>query len=208
MFFKRFKGFLGIINSANALAFKSFLLYLTNLWASVATKVKLSELNWKKTPLITGLKSSFPEANIVELIAFAKTILEILVLDGLSSVMVFGNWSPSVYAKAYFPWFELISMVLLSSTVKVSGCSGNVFNVSIRSFDGIATEPLLELSTSIDEIIVVSRSLEVIFNLEPSKSNKKWSKTGIVFEVFITPPRTWSFFKSVLLETMNFIGYK
>ena len=74
--------------------------------------------------------------------------------------------------------------MLLSSTVKVSGCSGNVFNVSIRSFEGIATEPLLELSTSIDDIIVVSRSLEVIFNLEPSKSNKKWSKTGIVFEVF------------------------
>ena len=41
----------------------------------------------------------------------------------------------------------------------------------------------------------------------PSKSNKKWSKTGIVFEVFITPPRIWSFFKSVLLETMNFIDY-
>ena len=28
------------------------------------------------------------------------------------------------------------------------------------------------------------KKLEVIFNLEPSKSNKKWSKTGIVFEVF------------------------
>ena len=49
-------------------------------------------------------------------------------LEGLSRVIVFGNWSPSVYAKAYFPWFELISTVLLSSTVKVSGCSGNVFN--------------------------------------------------------------------------------
>ena len=148
MFFNRFKGFLGIINSASVEALISFLLYLTSLWASVATKVKLSELNWKNTPLITGLKSSFPEAKIVEFMALAKTLLEILVLDGLSKVIVLGNWSPSVYAKAYLPWFELISTVLFSSTVNVRGCSGKVFKVSIKSFDGIATDPLLELSTS------------------------------------------------------------
>jgi len=77
--------------------------------------------------------------------------------------------------------------------------------VSIKSFEGIATEPLLELSTLIEEIIVVSRSLEVILSVELSRSNKKWSSTGIVLDVFITPPKTCSFFKRVLLDTMNFI---
>ena len=40
---------------------------------------------------MTGLKSSFPEANIVELIALDKTLLEIFVDEGLSRFIVFGN---------------------------------------------------------------------------------------------------------------------
>ena len=80
-----------------------------------------------------------------------------------------------------------------------------VEKVSIKSFEGIATEPLLELSTLIDEIIVVSRSLDVILSVELSRSNKKWSNTGIVLDVFITPPKICNFFRRLLLETMNFI---
>ena len=43
--FKIFKGFLGIMNSADSFAEISSRVYLTSLWASVATKVKLSEEN-------------------------------------------------------------------------------------------------------------------------------------------------------------------
>ena len=79
--------------------------------------------------------------------------------------------------------------------------------VSIKSLEGIANSPLLVLSTVIDEIIVVSRSLDVIISFELSSWNKKWSRIGIVLEEFITPPRSWSFFCNELLETINFIGF-
>jgi hypothetical protein len=57
--------------------------------------------------------------------------------------------------------------------VNVNGCSGNVLRVSIKSFEGIANSPLLVLSTEIDDIIVVSKSLDVIVNFELSSWNKK-----------------------------------
>ena len=205
--FNKFNGFFGMINSAVSEALISDLEYLTSLCASVATNVIDSVENWKNTPLITGLKSSFPDAKIHELIAFCKTLLGILVVDGSSRLTVFGNWSPSAYASAYFPWLELISTILLSSTVNVNGCSGNVLRVSIKSLEGIANSPLLVLSTVIDDIIVVSKSLDVIVNLELSSWNKKWSKIGIVLEELITPPRIWSFFCNELLETINFISF-
>jgi hypothetical protein len=51
----------------------------------------------------------------------------------------FGNSSPGAYAKAYLPEFELISIVLFSSTVKVNG----VLRISNSNFAGTATLPLL-----------------------------------------------------------------
>ena len=131
--------------------------------------------------------------------------VERLAEDGLSRVIAFGKLSPLSYASLYFPWFEFISIILFSSTVKVNGWSGNVLRVSINNFDGIAKEPLTLLSTSIDEIIVVSKSLDVIVNFELSKSNKKWSKTGMVLFTLITPLRICSFFNNALLDTINFI---
>jgi hypothetical protein len=41
-------------------------------------------------------------------------------------------------AKAYLPEFELISIVLFSSTVKVNGCSGKVLDLN-SNFAGTAT---------------------------------------------------------------------
>ena len=70
--FRICKGFFGIINSDTLLAVYSEVSNLTSLWASVATNLRDSLLNWKKTPLITGLRSSVPDANIVEFIALPK----------------------------------------------------------------------------------------------------------------------------------------
>src|SRR5690606_15020447 len=63
--FKRFKGFLGMMNSATCDAVTSVRWYFTNLWASVATKVRFSGEYWKNTPLITARRSSHPAANMV-----------------------------------------------------------------------------------------------------------------------------------------------
>ena len=95
MFFNKFNGFLGIINSVTSSEVTSVLVYFTNLWASVATNVKLSGLNWKNTPLITGRKSSFPAANIVLEIAEAKILPEITVVVGVSISTDLGNSFPS-----------------------------------------------------------------------------------------------------------------
>jgi hypothetical protein len=101
-----------------------------------------------------------------------------------------GNSSALAYASAYFPWFELISIVLLSSITNVKGCSGKVLSVSNKSFAGIATEPSLSLSTTNVEAIVVSKSLADTVSLECSNSNKKLSNIGSVLELLITPPKT------------------
>ena len=60
------------MNSDTLFAVYSDVSNLTSLCASVATNLRDSLLNWKKTPLITGLKSSVPEAKIVEFIAFPR----------------------------------------------------------------------------------------------------------------------------------------
>ena len=92
--FNKFKGFFGIMNSAVWSAVTSVLVYFTSLWASVATKVKLCVLNWKKTPLITGRKSSFPAAKIVFEIAVPKILAGTTVLLGDGKETAFGNSSP------------------------------------------------------------------------------------------------------------------
>jgi hypothetical protein len=55
--------FLGIINQLPE-GSNICTAYLTNLCASVATKVKPSGENWKNTPDITGRKSSLPAAKL------------------------------------------------------------------------------------------------------------------------------------------------
>ena len=93
--FKMFKGFFGIIKSATSEALTSVREYFTNLCASVATNVNPSGENWKKTPDITGRKSSFPAAKIVLLTAVAKTSAGTSVVDGLSKITDFGNSAAS-----------------------------------------------------------------------------------------------------------------
>ena len=52
---------------------------------------------------MTGLKSSFPDAKIVVLIASKRTFEEIVEFDGSVIGRVLGNSSPLAYASAYFP---------------------------------------------------------------------------------------------------------
>ena len=79
--------------------------------------------------------------------ALARTSPITIVLLGSSKATAFGNSSPLAYAKAYLPWLELISTVLLSSILKVNGCSGKVFNVSNNNLAGSAILPEVSLST-------------------------------------------------------------
>src|SRR6476620_10307606 len=166
------------MKSATSEAFTSVRAYFTNLCASVATKINPSGENWKNTPLITGRKSSFPAAKIVLLIAVANTSAGTIVEDGLSKTTDFGNSSPGANAMAYFPEFELISIVLFSSTGNVNGCSGNVFRISNNNFAGTATLPLLVDSISKVADMVVSRSEAETVKAFLSNSNKKLSKIG------------------------------
>ncbi|MNQ58526.1 hypothetical protein D3C85_727350 [compost metagenome] len=141
------------------------------------------------------------------LTAVAKTSAGTKVTDGSSRFTDFGNSSPAAYANAYFPELELISTVLLSSTVKVKGCSGNVFKISSKSFAGTATLPLL--LESIDNVadIVVSRSEAETVNASLSSSNKKLSKIGNVLLLLITLPKTCNCFNKYELDTINFICF-
>ena len=59
----------------------------------MATKVIFSDENWKKTPHITGLRSSFPAAKIVLFIAFDKIFDGIIVWVGWINSADFGNLS-------------------------------------------------------------------------------------------------------------------
>ena len=70
IFFRRFRGFLGSINEAEDSALESYLVYLTSLCASVATKIMSSAESWQNTPERTSLSSSLPVAKIVFVIAF------------------------------------------------------------------------------------------------------------------------------------------
>ena len=203
--FNRFNGFFGMINSAVLSAVTSVLVYFTNLWASVATKVKFCELNWKKTPLITGLKSSLPAAKIVFDIAVAKILDGIIVLLGEGRLTDFGNSSPPKYAMSYLPWSELISMMLSPSVLKVKGWSGNVFKVSKSNLADIAIEPDESDSIVTTALIVVSKSDAETFNWFSETSNKKLSNMGRVLLLLITPPKTCSCFNNCELDTINFI---
>ena len=140
------------MNSAFSFTLKSFLVYFTNLCASVATKFTELEFNSKKTPLITGLKSSFPLAKIVEFIAFKRTLdFKANLLESFK-IFWFGKSSPSTKANEYFPLLAIISKEFLSVLIKVSGCSGKVFRVSNNNF---ADNPIFPESwDSISNLVV------------------------------------------------------
>src|SRR5690554_7539653 len=73
-----------------------------------------------------------------------------------------------------------MSIVLLSSTVKVRGCSAKVLSVSSSNLAGTATLPWLSESISITADIVVSKSEAVTVSSLLSSSNKKLSRIGRV----------------------------
>ena len=82
-----------------------------------------------------------------------------------STTIALGYSSPDIYAIAYFPLFELISIVLLSFIENVSGCDGRFLMISNKSLAGIAIFDVIVDSTLILEDSVVSRSEDVMFKL-------------------------------------------
>ena len=92
---------------------------------------------------MTGLKSSFPEAKIVEFIAFKKSSALISVSEASWITISLGNSAPSRYANEYLPLSAEISIVFLSDLLKVRGWSAKVFKISNNSFADIAILSLL-----------------------------------------------------------------
>ena len=92
--FNMFKGFFGKMKAELPLASASVLLKRTSLCASVATKVISLAENWQKTPLITGRRSSFPEANKVLLIARESRSPDNLMALLPANSGILGNSSP------------------------------------------------------------------------------------------------------------------
>src|SRR5690606_31890883 len=98
------------------------------------------------------------------LIAVNKISAPISVLEGPSNFPALAHSPPGRQATTYDRNSERISIVLLSFTVNVKGCSGKVFNVSNNKRAGTATEPSLVDSISRVAVIVVSKSDADTFN--------------------------------------------
>ena len=156
---------------------------------------------------MTGRKSSLPAAKRVFWMAVASTWAGSSAELASSKSGSCGNSAPSTKATEYLPKSLLISTAwVLSSNVKVSGCSGKDFRVSNKIRAGTAAKPLPSASTRTVVLMVVSRSDAVIFRADGANSNKMLSKIGNVLLLLITPEMDCKERSNWLLETMNFIG--
>src|SRR5690606_5897671 len=107
--------------SAGISFFNPVWLYLTNLWASVATKLILSDFISKNTPVSDGLRSSLAVAKIVFEIALTK-VFELMSTGVISKTSFgFGNSAPLKYGKLYFPDVDMISTIPVSEMINCSG---------------------------------------------------------------------------------------
>ena len=94
---------MGSMKEAEVSAFASFRVYLTSLWASVATKMISSGESWQNMPERTSLSSSLPVAKIVFVIAFDSTPEGMVMEVGASSGGVRGYSSLRWPLSLYFP---------------------------------------------------------------------------------------------------------
>src|SRR5690554_4751941 len=105
IFFNILAGFLGKIKDATLSPLASSVLYLTNLYASEATKVMFSSVISKYTPFITGRNSSLAVANKVLFIPVNK--VDTGKEKDIDSSDISGNLgysAPLCPMKLYFPY--------------------------------------------------------------------------------------------------------
>src|SRR5690606_39249439 len=184
----------------------STLLYRINLWPSVATKVVLVLLKLIYTPVMAGRSSSLLVAKMVLLIALLNTSVDISTTVGLVTAAILGKSVAFSPANLYRPLSELISMLYVSlSMLKVTGCSGRFFRVSINILAGTAILPSSFASRSISVIMEVCRSEAVTVNFPSLISKRKFSKIGTTGLVVTTPLMADRCFKRVEELTINFI---
>src|ERR1700761_8976346 len=155
---------------------------------------------------MAGRSSSLLTANMVLFIASAKTDAGKFTDDAFSTTGIFGKSSPFSPLSLYFPSPALISMAnVLSSTEKVTGCSGNDFSVSNNMRDGIAIRPFSFASTVKEVVMLVCRSVAEMVKFPSFISNKKFSSMGNTVLLLSAPLTDCNCFKSVDVETMNLI---
>src|SRR5689334_18017314 len=129
---RRFNGLRGTMKESVLGHLTSVLLYLTSLWASVATHCIPFLSSSKKTPVITGRRSSLLVAKIVLLIAVTRAAADMVNEVVSSAAGSFGKLSGFSPITLYFPLSLVISTPKFLSIVKVRGWSGIFFKESIR----------------------------------------------------------------------------
>src|ERR1700748_2677465 len=155
---------------------------------------------------MAGRNSSLLTAKIVLLIASAKTEAGRFTDEAFSTVGIFGKSSPFSPLSLYLPSPALISMAkVLSSTEKVTGCSGSDFNVFNNMRDGIAIRPFSLASTDKEVVMLVCRSVAEMVKFPSFISNKKFSNIGSTVLLLKAPLTDCNCLSNVDVETMNLI---
>src|SRR5690606_7621804 len=155
---------------------------------------------------MAGRSSSLLVAKMVLLIALLNTSVDISTTVGLVTAAILGKSVAFSPANLYRPLSELIAMLYVSlSILKVTGCSGRFFRVSINILAGTAILPSSFASKSISVIMEVCKSEAVTVNFPSFISKRKFSKIGTTGLVVTTPLIADRCFKRVEELTINFI---
>src|ERR1700761_2538923 len=138
--------------------------------------------------------------------ASAKTDAGKFTDDAFSTTGILGKSSPFSPFSLYLPSPAFISIAnVLSSTEKLTGCSGNDFKVSSNMRDGMAILPFSFDSTGSEVVMLVCKSVEEMVRLPSLISNKKFSKIGKTVLLLNAPLTACNCFNKVEVETINLI---
>src|SRR5471030_1959819 len=158
---------------------------------------------------MAGRSSSLLTANMVLLIASAKTDEGKFTDEAFSTTGIFGKSSPFSPLSLYLPSPALISIAkVASSTEKATGCSGNDFKVSNKIREGIAMRPFSLASTVKEVVMLVCKSVAEMVKFPSFISNKKFSSIGSTVLLLNAPLTACSCLSKVDVETINLIKYR
>jgi hypothetical protein len=155
---------------------------------------------------MAGRSSSLLTAKMVLLIASAKTDAGRFTDEAFSTTGIFGKSSPFSPLSLYLPSPALISMAkVVSSTEKVTGCSGSDFKVSSKMRDGIAMRPFYFASKVKEVVMLVCKSVAEMVKFPSFISNKKFSSMGSTVLLLNAPLTDCNCLSNVDVETINLI---
>src|ERR1700710_28964 len=129
--------------------------------------------------------------------------------DAFSTTGIFGKSSPFSPLSLYLPSPAFISIAkVLSSTEKLTGCSGNDFKVSSKMRDGMAIRPFSLASTVKEVVILVCKSVAEMVKFPSFISNKKFSSIGNTVLLLSAPLTDCNCLSNVDVETINLICFQ